>query len=163
VGPSAKARSFAKVLFPSGQLAQLDSSEESQANSPVNPEHALDLKTQSLRGSPAPLSENSQLLRGSLPPPLVEACVHVVADAAAPAQSLFAPPSLVVQVEALKLGHVEDVGSDTSAQAEFVPSSVTVHVGVVTKLAVFALWTLDLESNLPAEQVRHAAFVDSPT
>lgn len=76
---------------------------------------------------------------------------------------MFAPPSLVVQVEALKLGHVEDVGSDTPAQAEFVPSSVTVHVGVVTKLAVFALWTLDLESNLPAEQVRHAAFVDSPT
>ena len=59
-----------------------------------------------------------------------------------------------MQVDALKFGHdVEDVGSSTFAasQAKFVPSSVTVHVGVVTKLAVFAIWTLDLESNLPAE------------
>jgi hypothetical protein len=131
----------------------------------VNPEHAFDLNSQSLAGSPAPLSANTQALAGSLVglPFPVEAVVHAASDAAAPAQSLFVPSSLVVQVDALKFGHVEDVGSCTAAQAEFVPSSVTVHVGVVTILAVFAVWTLDRLSYFPAEQVRHAAFVDSPT
>jgi hypothetical protein len=84
---------------------------------------------------PGFVSLNTQaLLTGSPLPPLVEACVHVVADAAAPAQSLFAPPSVVVQVAGELLhvpvfaaAHVTDVGDGTNAQLSFVPLALTLQ------------------------------------
>jgi hypothetical protein len=91
----------------------------------------LSANTQLLLVFPPPLSANSQSLAEFPLPPLVEACVHVAADAAAPAQSMFVPPSLVVHVEAVKGRHVPDVGFDTAAQASFVPVPVVVQVGNV--------------------------------
>jgi hypothetical protein len=96
----------------------------------------LSANTQLLLVFPPPLSANSQSLAEFPLPPLVEACVHVAADAAAPAQSMFVPPSLVVHVEAVKGRHVPDVGFDTAAQAKFAPALV--QVAVPMHVPVFA-------------------------